>query len=228
MKKLSILCVIAAVLIIGANALAPSVVEQGLYYALSDNMEIQPADVQVTAQPGLKVLSGNLDSVRVHSQKFKVKDMTFDSLDCSLQQTRFSLLSGGRVGHMVLTDADSGELTATVRSEELEKFLVRKIEKLSDPTVSLENDQVHVTGTVAVGGFLKAKADLRGTFAMKGSKLMFIPSSMTIDGMGKTFSNTSTAGIEVYDFKDFPLGIQPDSVTMRDHVLTIYGSIHHT
>ena len=63
---------------------------------------------------------------------------------------------------------------------------------------------------------------------MKGSKLMFIPSSVNVEGMGVQVSATQLANVEIYDFAGFPLGIQPDRVTMRDGILTIHGQVSNS
>lgn len=228
MKKLISLCIAIVVCFVGANAFAPMAAKECLYYSLSRKMDVNRSDVQVTAQPGLKILSGEMDSATVHSQNFHVGDLVFDRLDCSLSGVQFNLLDSITSGRLVLVSADSGELTATVRSEALKEFLVRKVDKLSDPVVTFENGQVHVSGMVTVGGVLKAQANLQGTFAIKENKLVFLPSSITVDGFGKSFNSSKPTTIEVYDFGDFPLGIQPNSVTMDNHVLTIHGSVHHT
>ena len=112
--------------------------------------------------------------------------------------------------------------------EELEKFLVKKVQGLTDPQVSFEDDAVRVQGRVKLGGLVSAQADVRGHFGMKGSKLMFIPSSVTVEGMGMQISTTQMANAEIYDFAEFPLGIQPDSVTMRDGLLTIHGQVSNS
>ncbi|MCH4167195.1 MAG: DUF2993 domain-containing protein [Megasphaera sp.] len=228
MKKLIILCIAIAVCIVGANIVVPVAAGECLYYSLSRKMDVDRSDVQVTAQPGLKILAGAMDSATVHSRNFHVGDVVFDRLDCDLSGVRFGLLDSLASGRLVLVHADSGELTATVRSEALQEFLIRKVDKLSDPVVTFENNQVHVSGMVAIGGFLKAQADLQGVFTIKENKLVFVPSSLTVDGFGKSFNSTKPTTIEVYDFGDFPLGIQPDSVTMDNQVLTIHGSVHHT
>ncbi len=57
---------------------------------------------------------------------------------------------------------------------------------------------------------------------------MFIPSSVTVEGMGMQISTTQMAHAEIYDFAGFPLGIQPDRVTMRDGLLTIHGQVSNS
>ena len=95
-------------------------------------------------------------------------------------------------------------------------------------TLNLHSDDVRVQGRVKLGGLVSAQADVRGHFGMKGSKLMFIPSSVTVEGMGMQISTTQMANAEIYDFAEFPLGIQPDSVTMRDGLLTIHGQVSNS
>lgn len=228
MKKLIILCVVFAVLLFGVNMLAPTAAEQGFYHSLTSKTDIRPGDLQVTASPGLKVLFGDLDTVAVHRENLHIEDVQFDRFDCQLEGVHYSLADSIINGRMAVASAQSGELTAVISNESLQDFLVRKVDKLSDPQVSFDNDRIQVSGVVNVGGVLKARAELRGTFSMKGSKLMFVPESINIDGLGKSFSTMKPTNIEVYDFGKFPLGIQPDSVTMDNQVLTIHGSVHHT
>ena len=45
---------------------------------------------------------------------------------------------------------------------------------------------------------------------------------------GMQISTTQMANAEIYDFAGFPLGIQPDSVTMRDGLLTIHGQVSNS
>lgn len=63
---------------------------------------------------------------------------------------------------------------------------------------------------------------------MNGTKLMFIPKDMTVEGMGLRYSSNSIGNAEIYDFKTFPLGMQPDKVTMDGDVLTIHGQIRNS
>ena len=41
-------------------------------------------------------------------------------------------------------------------------------------------------------------------------------------------STTKLASAEIYDFTDFPLGIQPDRVVLHDGLLTIHGQVSNS
>ena len=217
MKKWMIFFVIVAALLVGANSYAPQLAEAGLCQALSATLNLHSDDVRVQASPGAKIFLGDIDAITVHANNFQAGDLTFAHFDCNLYGVHFKPLL-----------ALSGEMTASIRSEELEKFLVKKVQGLTDPQVSFEDDAVRVQGRVKLGGLVSAQADVRGHFGMKGSKLMFIPSSVTVEGMGMQISTTQMANAEIYDFAEFPLGIQPDSVTMRDGLLTIHGQVSNS
>lgn len=57
---------------------------------------------------------------------------------------------------------------------------------------------------------------------------MFIPSDISVAGMGIKYNAKNLGDVEIYDFSQFPLGIQPDSVTMRDGVLTVHGQVSNS
>ncbi|WP_298589093.1 LmeA family phospholipid-binding protein [uncultured Megasphaera sp.] len=228
MKKWMIFFVIVAALLVGANSYAPQLAEVGLCQALSATLNLHSDDVRVQASPGVKIFLGDIDAITVHANNFQAGDLTFAHFDCNLYGVHFKPLLALADQEVRVTRAESGEMTASIRSEELEKFLVKKVQGLTDPQVSFEDDAVRVQGRVKLGGLVSAQADVRGHFGMKGSKLMFIPSSVTVEGMGMQISTTQMANAEIYDFAGFPLGIQPDSVTMRDGLLTIHGQVSNS
>ena len=211
MKKWMIFFVIVAALLVGANSYAPQLAEAGLCQALSATLNLHSDDVRVQASPGAKIFLGDIDAITVHANNFQAGDLTFAHFDCNLYGVHFKPLLALADQEVRVTRAESGEMTASIRSEELEKFLVKKVQ-----------------GRVKLGGLVSAQADVRGHFGMKGSKLMFIPSSVTVEGMGMQISTTQMANAEIYDFAGFPLGIQPDSVTMRDGLLTIHGQVSNS
>ena len=228
MKKLIILCIMVVLIVVGANMYAPQIAEAGLYQALSGKMDIEPGDVHVNASRGLKVLKGDLDSITVHGKNFAVGDLRFESFDCDLKGIHFSPADSLMNQQLTMLHADSGEMTASIRSDDLKTFLTQKVNNLSDVSVIFSDDAVQVRGTVKLGGILTAQAIIQGSFGMNGNKLMFIPSNVIVEGMGMTFNGTRLGSTEIYDFSTFPLGIRPDSVTLHDNVLTIHGRVSNT
>lgn len=229
MKKLTILLVIIAIFFWGVNQYAPQFAAAGLYHALSSKMELQPDDVTVQASPGLKVVLGELDSIEIHGKTFRIGGLQFKRFDCQLKGVAFSPLDSLTNQTVTVLHAKSGEMTASIRREELQQFLLDKVKGLSDATIAFENDDVVVRGTISVGGgFLTARAVIRGQFGMNGTKLMFIPSDVAVEGLGITYSSKHIGNIEVYDFNGFPLGIVPDSVMLRDDRIMIHGRISNS
>lgn len=223
MKKLITLIVIAAAVLVGVNVFGPKTAEVALHYALSQNMDIKPEDVRVEASPGMKVLFGELDTVSVHGTAFRVGGLLFDRFDCDLQDVHFSPLNALLDQQMTLASAASGEMTASVRSSELQDFLIHKVDGLKDVSVGFLGDTIEVSGSAKLGGLVDAHAVIRGRFGMDNQKLMFIPDDVTVEGFGMKYSARGLGSAEVYDFSTFPLGIVPDSVTMHGDVLTIHG-----
>ncbi len=228
MKKWMIFFVIVAAFLVGANSYAPQLAEAGLCEALSAKFNLHSDDVRVQASPGAKIFLGDIDAITLHANNVEVNGLKFSHFDCNLYGVHFKPLLALADRQVRVTHAESGEMTASVRSEELEKFLVQKVEGLTQPQVSFEDDAIRVQGRVKLGGLVTANADIRGHFGMKGSKLMFIPSSVNVEGMGVQVSATQLANVEIYDFAGFPLGIQPDRVTMRDGILTIHGQVSNS
>lgn len=228
MKKWIVFFLIVAALLVGANSYAPTLAEAGLYAALSSKFGLHNNDIHVQASPGAKIFLGDMDAVTLHAENIKVGDLKFSQFDCNLYDVTFDPLAALLDHKVQLNHAQSGEMTASVRSDELEKFLAENIQGLDHPQVSFENDAVRVAGDLSIGGLLSAHADVRGHFGMQGHKLMFIPSDVSIEGMGVKYNAKNLASAEIYDFSKFPLGIQPDSVTMRDGVLTIHGQVSNS
>lgn len=228
MKKWILVFVIIAGLLVGANNCAPSLAEAGLYAALSSKFGLHNDDIHVQASPGLKIFLGDMDNVTLHAENIKVGEVQFSQFDCNLADVRFDPLVALTQQKVQVTRAGSGDMTASVHSEELEKFLAENIEGLSNPEVTFENDAVRVAGDISLGGILSAHADVRGHFGMQGHKLMFIPSDVSVAGMGIKYNAKNLGNVEIYDFSQFPLGIQPDSVTMRDGVLTVHGQVSNS
>ena len=227
-KKLLACCIVIALLIGGANTFGPSLAAEGLYQALSQKMELAPEDVQVIASPGGKVFLGSIDKVQVHANQFTVGKVQFENFDCVLENVQFAPIDTIVTQRLAITHADRGEMTASVRRDALRDFLVKKIDGLSNVTVDFQDDLIHVEGDLEVGGLFTAHAKIDGTFGMNGTKLMFIPKDMTVEGMGLRYSSNSIGNAEIYDFKTFPLGMQPDKVTMDGDVLTIHGQIRNS
>lgn len=228
MKKLSIILLILAALLFGADQYAPQLAATGLYHALSVKMELQPDDVQVQAVPGLKVLTGDLDAVKVHGTNFRVGGLQFDQFDCRLTGVTFSPWDSLAAQKITVLRAQSGEMSASIQREALQQFLLDNVKGLSDADVAFDDDMVIVQGTVSAGGFLTARAVIRGHFGMNGTKLMFVPSDVAVEGLGLTYSSKHIGNIEVYDFSGFPLGIVPDRVMLHDNQITIHGRVSNS
>lgn len=228
MKKLSIILLILAALLFGADQYAPQLAAAGLYHALSVKMELQPDDVQVQAVPGLKVLAGDLDAVEVHGTNFRVGGLLFDQFNCRLTGVAFSPWDSLADQKLTVLHAQSGDMSATIQRDALQQFLLDNVKGLSDADVTFDNDNVIVQGTIRAGSFLTARAVIQGHFGMNGTKLMFVPSDVAVEGLGLTYSSKHIGNIEVYDFSGFPLGIVPDRVVLRDNQITIHGRVSNS
>lgn len=227
MKKLLMLCILAALLIGGANTFGPTLAEEGIYQALSQKMALNRDDVHVMARPGGNVFLGKLDEVQIHSNQFQVGSIPFEQFDCVLEGVTFSPVDTLLEQRLAISGAQSGTMTASVRRDALQQFLVQKIDGISDADVTFSGNSVVVSGTIPVGGLFSARAVVKGAFGMNGTKLMFIPQHVTVEGLGMTYDGLKLGDAEVYDFKAFPLGIQPDKVTMDGDLLTIHGQVRN-
>lgn len=226
-KKTGILCLVLVLLGVGANVMGPDLAAEGLYQALSQHMELAPQDVQVHASPGAKVFAGQADNIQVHANRVSVNSVPFENFNCSLENVQFDLADTILEQRLSIISADRGEITASVRREDLRRFLMNKIDELSDVQVEFRDNEVFISGSMDVGGLFTAHASVSGAFGMKESKLMFIPDHVEVEGLGMTYRSTHIGSAEIYDFQSFPLGIQPDRVTMDGDVLTIYGQINN-
>lgn len=224
MKKLIVVIVVTGIFCFCANSYAPQLAESGLYQALNGKMELQRSDVKVQSSPGIKILGGTLDTVEVHGNDVHFGDLALTSFDCNLQDVHFDLINAVTNRNITVLQADRGEMTASISAESIKKYLTDKVKNLSDVSVAFADDKVIVSGTLSVGGFLKAQSKLEGTFVMKGEKLVFLPSHVSMEGMGIE-RLLQVPSIDVYDFSDFPLGIRPDTVSMQNGILTIHGKV---
>lgn len=224
MKKLIVLLLLIGCLAYGCNEYAPQMAESALHHSLQQKMELQRSDVRLEAEPGIKIVAGTIDRVQVHGRDARIGDMKLASLDCDLRGVHFDPIASVSQGSFVIQRADSGELSASIRSDDLKQFLMQKVDKLSDVQVDIVDDSVHVKGNFPIGGILDAKADIRGHFGMEENKLMFVPNTVSLEGLGIAYK-LKLNNIEVYDFSGFPLGIIPDTVSMQDNVLTIHGRV---
>lgn len=227
MKKIIAFCIAVGCLIGGANVFGPSLAAEGIYQALSQKMELSPQDVQVHSSPGAEVFFGQLDEVQVHVDTFAVGDVPFERFDCVLRNVQFDPLDSLMDQRLVIRHADRGDMTASVRCEALRQFLLKRLDDLSDVSVTFADNEIVAAGDLKIGGFLSAHATIRGAFGMNGSKLMFIPSNITVEGLGMKYSG-NIGSAEIYDFQSFPLGLQPDDVTMDGDFLTIRGQIRNS
>ncbi len=224
MKRILILAVIAAAVLIGLNAGAPKIAEIALHQTLSQKMDLRPEAVAVNASPGIKAFLGEVDSISVHGERFRIGGLLFDRFDCDLQGVQFAPLHLLLQQQVSVVHAESGELSASMQCEELRNFLLEKIDDLSEATVTVSGDALEIQGTGKLGGIVKTKAAVRGRFGMERKKLMFIPEHLSVEGFGIRYRSSRIGKVEVYDFGEFPLGIVPDSVTFDGDRLTIHGT----
>ena len=223
MKKLLLLLLIIA-LAFGANVYAPQLAEDGLYAALAPRMELHRSDVKVQASPGIKIMAGNIDAIHVRGRDVRFGKLQLSDFNCDLQGVHFDPEASLLQRKLTVMKAASGDLSASVSADSLRRFMTDNIDHLSDAQVEFANDMVYLRGTVSLGVVVSAKARIEGTFAMKDNQLLLIPSRMSVEGMNIE-RILDIKHIVVYDFSDFPLGIRPDVVTMRDGVLTIHGKV---
>ena len=216
------------IVLLGLNLAAPQLAEYGLYRALSQKMEMQRQDVQVSASPGLSVLAGRLDRVQASGSNFKVGKLRFQSLQAELAQVTFRPLDSLSSGRLTVESAAAGELTATVTEEDLRTYLQKQVRGADSIEVTFRGQDVHLSGNIKAGGFLKGHMDITGRFGMEGTKLMFLPSDVTVSVRGFQLGGNNVGKIALYDFADFPLHMVPDRVTLADGVLTLHGVVNKT
>ena len=224
-KKWIVTGVIVAALLAGLDLGAPKLAQAGIYQALAEHMEIQPQDVSVTSSPGIEILTGHIDDVQASGDEIRIGKLRVQHMDCNLHGVQFNPIDSVTQHKLVVTSAQSGELNARITSEDLQAYLKQAVKGAKDLSVTFSGDQVHLQGKIRVGGLVNADADISGHFGMEGTKLMFLPSNVTVSALGAKYSGFQLARLEVYDFADFPLGIVPDSITMQGDSLTLHGQV---
>ena len=228
MKRWIIVCVLAAVFLVGANSFAPQLAEVGLSQALSTKFNLQNDDVRVQASPGAKIFLGDIDAVTVHATNFMAGDLKFANFDSNLYGVHFQPLQALVYQELRVTRVDRRGYDGVHSPRRLRGLSGQENRRPERSERYLEGDSVRVQGKVKLGGLVSARADVRGHFGMKGTKLMFIPEAVTVEGLGMQVSSTKLASAEIYDFTDFPLGIQPDRVVLHDGLLTIHGQVSNS
>lgn len=228
MNKRVTLCIIAIAILLGLNVVGPFLAEEGIYQTAARHADIQRGDVRASASPGLKVYAGYLDTLDWESRDFHIGNVPFASITCHLEGVHIDPIESLTIGRVSFSSADKGEFVASVRSADLQDLMVKKVKNVSDGTVSFENGKARVSGIIKLGGVLKARTVITGAFAMEGTKLVFVPQAVNIDGLGSVSGSIHFGNVDVYDFGEFPLGMIPDNVTMEDQLLTIHGKVQHT
>ena len=130
------------------------------------------------------MLTGRSDDIQASCDVRRIGKLHVQYMDCNLHGVQFNPIDSGTQHKLVVTSAQSGELNARITSEDLQAYLKQAVKGANDLKVTFSGDQVHLQGKIRVGGLVNADADISGHFGMEGTKLMFLPSNVTVSALG--------------------------------------------
>ena len=70
-----------------------------------------------------------------------------------------------------------------------------------------------------------ATTDITGNFVIDGTRLKFAPSHIGIEGAGKSYGTDNIGAVDIFDFDNFPFGIVPQKVEIKNNLLFIHGQV---
>lgn len=222
MKKFLLFIVLLIIIcLVGAQFVVPKYVESLVESEINKSLQPTNQTVVIESTPAFKLVYGQADKVAGTLENVQLGKLNFSSFHYEANNLVINPVSLIISHEVDVLSLGPSYVEGIVLEDDLKKFLIQNTEGLQDANVRINNDRITLTGTINIMGSLKGQASLEGSLQLKDNILSFAPSRFTVSGLTISgITSQQLQPISIYDFNNFPVPVEAESVTVEK------GEIH--
>ena len=211
----------AAILLVFGETLLPAWARQTAETMLRDR-GAESAEVMVESTPGILFLLGQIDTLKIDAKGLRIGDLRMERVQLTGSGVRFSsreLFFDHRV-HLI--SAKELKLTGAVSEDALRNLLAKRIDKLDNIKVTIDEDGVHATAEVKIFGRM-ADVVLEGRVVEDAQALYFHMTQLDVRNalIGKANLGYIFGDIQIAKLDALPLKTRIESVEHRKGAIVV-------
>ena len=211
----------AAILLVFGETLLPAWARQTAETMLRDR-GAESAEVTVESTPGILFLLGQIDTLKIDVKGLRVGDLRMDRVQLTGSGVHFSSRDLFLDHRVHLISAEDLKLTGVVSEDALRNLLAKRIDKLDNIKVTIDEDGVHATAEVKIFGRM-ADVVLEGKIVEDAQALYFHMTRLDVRNalIGKANLGDIFGDIQIAKLDTLPLKTRIESVEHRKGAIVV-------
>lgn len=212
--------VLALLLVIG-ETLLPAWARQTTETMLKDR-GAESAEVTLQSTPGILLLLGQIDALTADAKGLRIGELRVERMHLTGKGVRFSAGELFLDHRVHLLAAEDLKLTGTVSEDALRDLLVKRLDKLDNIKVTIDEEGVHATAEVKIFGRM-ADVALEGRVVEDAQALYFHMTRLDIKNalIGKANLGDIFGDILITKLEALPLHTRIESVEHRAGAIVV-------
>lgn len=211
----------AAILLVFGETLLPAWARQTAETMLRDR-GAESAEVTVESTPGILFLLGQIDTLKIDVKGLRIGDLRMERVQLTGSGVHFSSRDLFLDHRVHLISAEDLKLTGVVSEDALRNLLAKRIDKLDNIKVTIDEDGVHATAEVKIFGRM-ADVVLEGKIVEDAQALYFHMTRLDIKNalIGKANLGDIFGDIQIAKLDTLPLKTRIESVEHRKGAIVV-------
>ena len=212
---------VAAILLVFGETLLPAWARQTAETMLRDR-GAESAEVTVESTPGILFLLGQIDTLKLDAKGLRIGDLRMDRVQLTGSGVHFSSRELFLDHRVHLISAEDLKFTGTVSEDALRNLLAKRIDKLDNIKVTIDEDGVHATAEVKIFGRM-ADVVLEGRVVEDAQALYFHMTQLDVRNalIGKANLGDIFGDIQIAKLDALPLKTRIESVEHRKGAIVV-------
>lgn len=211
----------AAILLVFCETLLPAWARQTAETMLRDR-GAESAEVTIESTPGILFLLGQIDTLKLDAKGLRIGDLRMERVQLTGSGVHFSSRDLFLDHRVQLISAEDLKLTGVVSEDALRNLLAKRIDKLDNIKVTIDEDGVHATAEVKIFGRM-ADVVLEGKIVEDAQALYFRMTRLDIKNalIGKANLGDIFGDIQIAKLDALPLKTRIESVEHRKGAIVV-------
>ena len=211
----------AAILLVFGETLLPTWARQTTETMLRDR-GAESAEVTLDSTPGILFLLGQIDTLKIDAKGLRIGDLRMERVQLTGSGVHFSSRELFLDHRVHLISAEDLKLTGAVSEDALRNLLAKRIDKLDNIKVTIDEDGVHATAEVKIFGRM-ADVVLEGKIVEDAQALYFHMTRLDIKNalIGKANLGDIFGDIQIAKLDALPLKTRIESVEHRKGAIVV-------
>ena len=211
----------AAILLVFGETLLPAWARQTAETMLRDR-GAESAGVTIESTPGILFLLGQIDTLKIDAKGLRIGDLRMERVQLTGSGVHFSSRDLFLDHRVHLISAEDLKLTGVVSEDALRNLLAKRIDKLDNIKVTIDEDGVHATAEVKIFGRM-ADVVLEGKIVEDAQALYFHMTRLDIKNalIGKANLGDIFGDIQIAKLDALPLKTRIESVEHRKGAIVV-------